>query len=182
MKRFTIAYLTLITICLSMVWAGCSYNTPEYPTFIVTQKQLDEATILSLSQDTSIVGDPFSAFSTDTFTTKHKLRDLFENISLDKNISIGTIMARRAYYYPWTHHERDSLINTVVMVKREAGYYPEGGDWEYMDIKYNKNTNYLVNPNGMLIESSDNVIRGKIVKCANCHASAKSNFVFHRGK
>jgi len=182
MKRFTIAHLTLITICLVVFCAACSYNTPEIRAFAITQKQLDDATILALRQDTSILGDPFHAFSTDTFTTKHKLRDLFENISADETIAVGTIMVRRAYYYPWLHHERDSLINTVVMVKREAGFYPEGGDWEYLDIKYNENTNYLVHPNGMLIESSDNIIRGKITKCANCHAGAGSKFVFHRDK
>ena len=176
MKRSTIAYLTLITL----VWAGCSYNTPEAPTYTVSQEQLDEATMLTSNQDTSIVGDPFNAFSTDTLTKKHKLRDLFENISLDQHVSVGTIMVRRAYYYPWAH-ERDSLINTVVMVKREAGYYPEGGDWEYMDIKNYKDTDYAVNPNGMLIASSDNIIRGKITKCANCHAIAGSSFLFHRG-
>ena len=180
MKRFTIIYVTLITICLSLVWAGCSYNTPEAPTFNVAQEQLDEATMLSSNQDTSIVGDPFNAFSADTLTKKHKLRDLFENISLDQHVSVGTIMVRRAYYYPWTHYKRDSLINTLVMVKREAGYYPEGGDWEYIDIKYNKNTDYVVNPNGMLISLSDNIIRGKIPKCANCHALAGSSFLFHR--
>src|SRR6185369_7622537 len=117
MKRFTIAYLTLITIFLAVVYAGCSYNTPEIRAFSITQKQLDEATIMALRQDTSILGDPFHAFSSDTFTTKHKLRDLFENISADETIAVGTIMVRRAYYYPWAHHKHDSLINTVVMVK-----------------------------------------------------------------
>jgi len=180
MSRTTICYFAVLTLSLAMVWAGCSYHTPEVPIFNLTQEQLDGATILTLSGDTAIVGDPFNAFSTDTLTTKHKLRDLFENISLDSHIAVGTIMARKAYYYPWKNHERDSLINTVVMVKREAGYYPEGGDWEYIDIKYNRNTDYKTNPNGMLVAVNDNIIRGKITKCASCHALAGSNFVFHR--
>ena len=182
MRRSTIAYVTLIIICVAICWTGCSYNTPEIPTFNVTQSQLDQATILTSPLDTAIVGDPFNAFGNDTLTRYHKLRDLFENINLDKEVTIGTIMARRAYYYPWTGYKRDSLLNIAVMVKRETGYYPEGGDWEYIDIKYDKNTNYTLNPNGMLIESSDNIIRGRIAKCANCHAGAGSNFVFHRNK
>jgi len=162
MKRFTIARTILIIGCISLLWISCSYNTPQVPAFNVTQEQLNHATILSSAQDTAIVGDPFNAFASDTFTTKHKLRDLFDNISLDKNVTIGTIMARRSYYYPWTQYKRDSLLNVVVMIKREAGYNPQGGDWEYMDIKYNKNTNYIQNPNGMLIGSIDNITRGKL--------------------
>lgn len=182
MRRSTFGYGAVLTIAAGMAWAGCTYHTPDAPIYNVTQNQLDEATILTLSGDTAIVGDPFNAFAADTFTTKHKLRDLFENISLDNTVKVGTIMARRAYYIPAVHHERDSLINIVVMIKRERGYYPEGGDWEYMDIKYDQNTDYNINPNGMLIAFSDNIIRGKIAKCANCHALAGSNFVFHRSQ
>src|SRR5712672_798121 len=104
MQRTTIGYSAVLTLSLAMVWAGCSYHTPEVPTFNVTQEQLDGATILTLSGDTSIVGDPFNVFSADTLTTRHKLRDLFENISRDNPIVAGTIMARRAYYYPWKNH------------------------------------------------------------------------------
>ncbi len=179
MKRFTIAHTVLIIVCISLFWTGCSYNTPEVPGFKITQAQLDASTILGSDQDTAIFGDPFNGFPSDTFTTKHKLRDLFANISLDKNVTIGTIMVRRSYYYPWAT-KRDSLLNVVVMIKREAGYYPQGGDWEYMDIKYNSNTDYIQNPNGMLIESSDNITRGKITKCANCHAITGGDFLFHR--
>ena len=182
MKQSTIASIALTAISLAILCASCSYNTPEIPAFNVTQQELNNATLLTSNRDTAIVGDPFNGFSSDTVTTRHKLRDLFENIPLDKNITVGTIMVRRAYFYPWKYHERDSLINTVVMVKRESGYYPDGGDWEYMDIKYNKNTDYGLNPNGMLIGFSDNVIRGKITKCANCHALAGKNFVFHRNE
>ena len=181
MKRSTF-YLIMAAVCVSIVWTSCSYNSPEAPVFNVTQAQLDAATIIPSSQDTAITGDPFNGFSTDTLTTKHKLRDLFANISLDQNIVIGTITTRKAYYYSVNGNERDSLLNVVVMVKREPGYYPEGGDWEYMDIKYNKNTNYIANPNGILLELSDNIVRGKIAKCANCHAKAGANFVFHRSK
>jgi hypothetical protein len=180
MKRFTNALTIMITGCLGILLITCSYNTPQVPSFNVTQEQLNHATIISSIQDTAIVGDPFNGFASDAFTTDHKLRDLFENISLNQSIKVGTIMTRRSYYYPWTQFKRDSLLNVVVMIKREAGYYPQGGDWEYMDIKYNKNTNYIENPNGMLIGSIDNITRGKITKCANCHANSGTDFIFHR--
>lgn len=45
------------------------------------------------------------------------------------------------------------------MVKREAGYDPGGGDWEYAYVS--------------LVPERE-VSRGRMARCANCHASAKS--------
>ena len=51
-----------------------------------------------------------------------------------------------------------------VMIKREAGYDPEGGNWEYA---------YLNGPN------FSQVIRGRLDNCRSCHASqAKADFLF----
>jgi hypothetical protein len=181
MQRFNFSLIGLTIISL-VCWTSCTYNTLETPPFNVTQEQLDAATILPTSQDTAITGDPFNGFPNDTITANHKLRDLFASIPINKNITVGTIMVRRAYYYPWGEDKRDSLINIVVMVKREKDFYPEGGDWEYIDIKYNKNTNYALNPNGILPDVTNLALRGKIEKCASCHAGGNSNFLFHRNK
>jgi len=165
----SVAYFVLIS-CITFFLISCTYHDLEPPTFQVTQAQLNAAVIQHTTQDTSIVGDPFNVFSGDAATVNHKLRDLFDNLPIDKSISVGTILVRRAYYYPNSKNKRDSLLNTVVMVKRESGYFPEGGDWEYMDIKYDQANNYILNPNGVLPEISNVAARGKIMRCANCHA------------
>jgi hypothetical protein len=36
------------------------------------------------------------------------------------------------------------------MVKREAGYNPQGNDFEYMRIPFDAATNYTLHPNGNL--------------------------------
>ena len=48
------------------------------------------------------------------------------------------------------------------MVKRAPGFYPEGGDWEYL----------IVDPNGSIER------RGKLPLCARCHAESPHNFIF----
>jgi hypothetical protein len=49
----------------------------------------------------------------------------------------------------------------TVMIKRQAGYYPEGGDWEYA----------VVDAKGKTLED------GKIQRCASCHAQyAKTGY------
>ena len=51
----------------------------------------------------------------------------------------------------------------TVMIKREAGYYPENGDWEYLVL------------NGT---ASTIVERGKLERCSGCHRYYKhSDFV-----
>lgn len=49
-----------------------------------------------------------------------------------------------------------------VMTKRRSGYFPAGGDWEYL----------VVNPEGGVIAG------GQLPRCARCHAEATSDFVF----
>jgi hypothetical protein len=56
------------------------------------------------------------------------------------------------------------LHGYAVMTKREAGYYPEGGDWEYEYV-------------ARVPERKET--RGRLANCAACHASAKErDFLF----
>ena len=56
------------------------------------------------------------------------------------------------------------LHGYAVMTKREAGYYPEGGDWEYEYVS-------------LVPEWKET--RGRLANCAACHASAKErDFLF----
>jgi hypothetical protein len=51
---------------------------------------------------------------------------------------------------------------TFVMTKRDAGFYPQGGDWEYT----------VLDAEGHLED------RGKLPLCARCHAEANGDWVF----
>jgi hypothetical protein len=52
----------------------------------------------------------------------------------------------------------------AMMVKREPGYDPEGGDWEYAYVSKSPERT---------------VVRGRLAQCAGCHASAKDrDFLF----
>lgn len=53
-------------------------------------------------------------------------------------------------------------VTYFVMVKREPGYDPAGGDWEYL----------VVAPDGHVEE------RGKLSLCARCHAEAPHDHLF----
>lgn len=51
-----------------------------------------------------------------------------------------------------------------VMEKREDGYFPEGGNWDFA----------VAGPSGVIIA------RGQLGSCARCHAEAPVDFVFPR--
>jgi hypothetical protein len=53
----------------------------------------------------------------------------------------------------------------TVMIKREAGFNPENGDWEYMSL----------NGSGTEVQ-----VRGRLEKCQACHALVKGTDYVHR--
>jgi len=63
-----------------------------------------------------------------------------------------------------THAERagGAAGPIFAMVKRDPGYYPEGGDWEYV----------VALSDGRLQD------RGQLTLCARCHAEAPSGWLF----
>ena len=100
-------------------------------------------------------------------------------VGLGKPIVPGTVFTKKAY------HNIAGAIDTLQaffgMVKREAGYWPDGGDFEYWMTPYDKTmVDTLQMPMGMLPANVDNMMRGKIMMCAGCHAdpSAGGNFIF----
>ena len=84
--------------------------------------------------------------------------------------------AAQSYFDPWGKFSEGSLVlkeklattenktqGFTGMLKREAGYFPEGGDWEYFTVDGSA---------AKIIE------RGKMASCAECHGSyAQSDFI-----
>jgi hypothetical protein len=55
-------------------------------------------------------------------------------------------------------------LDGFIMEKRELGYFPEGGDWDYS----------VVSVDGSVLK------RGRLDFCARCHAEGSADFVFIR--
>jgi hypothetical protein len=70
---------------------------------------------------------------------------------------VGSVLVER-------HTQRQGGVDfgLFAMQKREAGYFPAGGDWEFV----------VVGRDGR-VEA-----RGKLESCARCHAEAPVDFVF----
>jgi len=63
-----------------------------------------------------------------------------------------------------THSEKDSGAAgpVFVMFKRDPGFFPQGGDWEYL----------VADKDGWIED------RGPLVTCARCHAEGNADWVF----
>jgi len=78
-------------------------------------------------------------------------------LSRSSRFTAGAVLVKK-------HREKGSGAPgpLFVMVKREVGFFPQGGDWEYL----------VADAEGWLED------RGPLVTCARCHAEATADWVF----
>ncbi|MBR9828234.1 MAG: cytochrome P460 family protein [Oceanospirillales bacterium] len=71
------------------------------------------------------------------------------------------------------------LQAVTIMLKREAGYDAENGDWFY--VKYDARGNVMKNPKGMSL--AGRVAKGMQTGCIACHKTAEGgDFVFNHDR
>ncbi len=74
----------------------------------------------------------------------------------------GSVIVKENFK-PLSGGEKGALMALTAMVKMNAGYHPEGGDWAYIQTDPGFSETTL----------------GKVEKCASCHAAAANkDFVF----
>ena len=147
---------------------------------LVSQKDLDSSTTpVKISVTGTPQGDVSISHDGRSVPPDSSFRDSYTNMSSPKRkIEPGTIFTKRAYVRK-KDGSKGELAMLFAMIKRENGYYPHGGDWEYVSIPADKSTDYKTHPNGMLPDKADDKMRGKIEYCGSCHMRAGGNdFVF----
>lgn len=104
------------------------------------------------------------------------IRDVYATqSSLQGTIRPGTVIIKRIWLKN-PNGTRGARRNVYAMVKQPTGYYPAGGDFQYIAIKYDTTAINNANPNGIIAQAAFN---GQVQLCAGCHASAPGNrFLF----
>ena len=103
------------------------------------------------------------------------IRDIFSSVSRNDLIRPGSIFTKRVY----ANDSAGRLLVTFAMVKQETGYFPMGGDFEYIVMPADTNVDYVAHPNGVLPQTG--ATRGTLgTACANCHSNGGSDFLFIR--
>lgn len=166
--------------------AGCHSQTSSFifardgvPAFKATQADLDKST---MAEDLNVTGAKYgeavSIAHNGTPDPNTTFRDIYSSIYPQENIDVGTILTKRTSMKNEDSSKGDLQV-TFAMIKREPGYFPEGGDWEYVMMPNDGSNDYEMHPNGMLPDESSEM-RGKNTNCAQCHSQAGSSFSFVR--
>ena len=105
-------------------------------------------------------------------------RDIYANIGMEEAVDVGSVFTKSTYMKN-ADGSKGALQVTFAMIKREPGYYAEGGNFEYVMMPNDGTNDYEVNPNGML-PADGSEMRGMLANCASCHAKT-SEYLFVRG-
>lgn len=186
MKIRKITYNLSLTGLLSLAVYSCSKDDtpqPVEPTadtsvpFTLTQEMLDAAIFVSDPQDTLFTGNPFGQRE---LAARNNYRSIFSTSPKSQPLQVGDINAIRAFSN--LDGEKGALLFVDVMVKREAGYNPQGNDFEYIRIPFDSLVDYQQHPNGVVPDliSKNRGLGTNIlsVNCVNCHRSA-NDFIFY---
>lgn len=87
-------------------------------------------------------------------------------------IQPGILVTQHLY-----HARTKKLLSVYGMYKQPAGYFTEGGDWEYL-ILDPATVNDTTRKNGIL--PATGVLRGKLAQCAVCHRRGANNYLFNQ--
>lgn len=102
------------------------------------------------------------------------IRVVYTNFTpITKMAEPGDIIAKNTYMKT-AEGEKGDLMASFVMVKREAGYNAEGGDWEWMNIGFDDTNDYTMNPFGVL-PAAGAANRGMLAGCIDCHTKEPAN-------
>ncbi len=154
-----------------------------YPSQIeITQAQLDAVTA-AIAAAQNLRGNPFavpghsshSGPATPVPSPDSTERSVFSSHPAMLPVPLATIVSKRIWRVQ-PNGTRGARLSTFIMVKQNPGYFPEGGDYEYMVIPAGT-INHMVNPNGLLTAATR---RGKLSDCAACHALGGPDFLFER--
>jgi hypothetical protein len=164
----------LLSAVLTVFLIGCN-DEEETETFNLTQSSLDGVTNFIKSY----TGGTFAHGGPDGVSADSTIREIYASIpDLTGSIPVGTIVTKNTYKKNADGSKSDQIYVSFAMVKQEAGYYTDGGDWEYIKIAYDGTVDYNTHPFGVLpAEGSSS--RGQLSSCMGCHASASgSDFLF----
>lgn len=179
MKKIIIIAVLFVSAYLTFVFSS-GFTSVQKDGIQVLQKDLDMSIKpAKLSVTGTPLGNVSVAHDGRSISADSSFRDSYTNMNSPKEtIKPGTIFTKRVYLRK-KNGSKGNLEMLFAMIKREKGYFPAGGDWEYVSISYDKNTDYKKHPNGLLPANADDKMRGKISMCGDCHKAASGqDFVF----
>lgn len=171
-----------VAILASAALLSCSSDDDSESTTPQVMVEVNQSDVNAVTTvwETAITGNQYGATVSIphggmNLTSAETNRDVYASQPIANDIEPGTIITKRTYKRN-TDGSNGDLLATFAMVKREAGFWAEGGDWEYFKMPFNASTDYSAEPNGNLAGAEAS---GKLDGCKGCHTNAPGgNFLF----
>ncbi|MBL6964079.1 MAG: hypothetical protein ISR55_09650 [Bacteroidetes bacterium] len=177
MKKISTYIIVFSGFVFSLFFISCEKDDPD-AVFIATQADLDAAVnTFELNVTGKPYGDATISHNGSSLPADSTFRDIYTNLANKADaVEKGTIITKHTFGMD-SSGVRTNLNVTFAMIKREAGYFADGGDWEYVMMPFDAGVNYTTFPNGVLPDTSS-AMRGKLANCAACHAAAGTDYIF----
>lgn len=165
----------LIFSMLSVLFvSSCKEDEEGNKAYIVSQDDIDNANKLIATFTGSNFAHGFSNQALGDSTVRMVYG---ANAQLPSSFPVGTTITKNTFKADKDGNATTMRTASFAMVKREAGYYPSGGDWEYVLMPFDANADYTTHPNGSL--DGAGASQGQLVSCVDCHTKARgSDFLF----
>ncbi len=161
-----------LSICTALL-ISCSEDKDDSPV-VISQAELDAVSVYigSWTGGQMAHGGPEGTSADSTIREVHATSDLAGSIPP------RTIITKNTHKRGLDGNASDQIYVSFAMVKREAGYYPEGGDYEYIMMPNDGTVDFDSHPFGILPEE-ESEMRGQLNMCATCHTDADGgDFLF----
>jgi len=133
--------------------------------------------VIIAASDTAITGNGFEVRSDGSDLN---IKDIYTSKPLGRAVQVGDIFVVRSFQN--VNGRKGQLDFIDIMVLREASFNSAGADFEYFRIDFDPQTDYDLNPNGLVPVQSNSSDRGLDIAragCVACHRfAAGSDFLF----
>lgn len=166
-----------VLVLSAFLLISCGSDDDSSSNVETDQDRIDKSTMV---WEKAITGDKYGAdvsipHGGESLTFDETNRDVYSTQANSDAVEVGTVITKRTYKKN-TDGINGDLLTTFAMIKREVGFWTDGGDWEYFAMPNNGSTDYTSMPNGELANAAKS---GKVSGCMGCHSKAPGgNFLF----
>ena len=165
--------LFLLLFVSAALFIACSEDVDDSPV-LISQAELDAVSVYIGSW----TGGQMAHGGPEGTSADSTVREVYATSDLTGSIPTRTIITKNTHKRGLNGNASDQIYVSFALVKREAGYYPDGGDYEFIMMPNDGSVDYSKHPFGMLPEE-ESEMRGKLNMCATCHADAEGgDFIF----
>ncbi len=170
-NRFRLSFMALL-IMAGFVFVSCEDDDDDKDEpFTTTQAHIDKSMTLveTVSGSEKYGEDVTIPHGGKDLTSDQTIREVYASNA--GGLEYMTVLTKRTYMKKADGTKGD-LLATFAMVKHEAGYSAESGDWEWFMMPNDPKVDYTKFPNGSITGEGAASGKADMAMCNGCHMKA----------